>query len=348
MDKKRKRSRSPEKTSTERRDKKRYRVEAITPPALDINNYQLVKKLGEGSFGKVMLASYAIKKQHVALKIIEKEKEMSHKEIKTEAAILRLGRLCPFLIRAYATFQTESLVLYVMEYARGGTLHQLIKQKGYFRSHEVRFYSAEIVVGLQFLQEYGVVHRDLEPENILLNKEGHVKIADFGLACVHEFKGSKAYNGISGASGYMAPEVLANTAYNASADWWSFGVVVYEMATGKLPFSPDGTSKKQLETIMNREPYYPERVRPELCDFIKQLLKKDVKQRLGVCANVQDHPFLSSVNWRNVKKLRLEPPLKPRIKPIDRLSNIPFPVNNISGTCMIKDITYTDPTWKDK
>ncbi|KAE8580827.1 hypothetical protein XENTR_v10024553 [Xenopus tropicalis] len=107
MDKKRKRSRSPEKTSTERRDKKRYRVEAITPPALDINNYQLVKKLGEGSFGKVMLASYAIKKQHVALKIIEKEKEMSHKEIKTEAAILRLGRLCPFLIRAYATFQTE-------------------------------------------------------------------------------------------------------------------------------------------------------------------------------------------------------------------------------------------------
>ncbi|XP_031749726.1 protein kinase C delta type-like [Xenopus tropicalis] len=120
------------------------------------------------------------------------------------------------------------------------------------------------------------------------------------------------------------------------------------MATGKLPFSPDGTSKEQLETIMNREPYYPERVRPELCDFIKQLLKKNVKQRLGVCANVQDHPFLSSVNWRNVKRLRLEPPLKPRIKPIDRLSNIPFPVNNISGTCMIKDITYTDPTWKDK
>ncbi|XP_031749723.1 putative protein kinase C delta type homolog [Xenopus tropicalis] len=207
MDKKRKRSRSPEKTSTERRDKKRYRVEATTPPALDINNYQLVKKLGEGSFGKVMLASYAIKKQHVALKIIEKKKKMSHKDIKTEAAILRLGRLCPFLIRAYATFQTESLVLYVMEYARGGTLHQLIKQKGYFKSHEVRFYSAEIVVGLQFLQEYGVVHRDLEPENILLNKEGHVKIADFGLACVHEFKGSKAYNGISGAYGYMAPEV---------------------------------------------------------------------------------------------------------------------------------------------
>eukprot|EP00079_Xenopus_tropicalis_P039004 XP_017952775.1 PREDICTED: protein kinase C delta type-like [Xenopus tropicalis] len=333
MDKKRRRSRSP----TERRDKKRYRVEATTPPALDINNYQLVKKLGEGSFGKVMLASYAIKKQHVALKIIEKKKKMSHKDIKTEAAILRLGRLCPFLIRAYATFQTESLVLYVMEYARGGTLHQLIKQKGYFKSHEVRFYSAEIIVGLQFLQEYGVVHRDLEPENILLNKEGHVKIADFGLACVHEFKGSKAYNGISGAYGYMAPEVLANTAYDASADWWSFGVVVYEMATGKLPFSPDGTSKEQLETIMNREPYYPER-----------LLKKNVKQRLGVCANVQDHPFLSSVNWRNVKRLRLEPPLKPRIKPIDRLSNIPFPVNNISGTCMIKDITYTDPTWKDK
>ncbi|KAE8631842.1 hypothetical protein XENTR_v10001321 [Xenopus tropicalis] len=347
MDKKRRRSRSPEKTSTEGRAKKRYRVEATTPPALDINNYQLIKKLGEGSFGKVMLASYAIKKQHVALKMIEKEEEMSHKDIRKEAAILRLGRICPFLIRAYATFQTESLVLYVMEYAKGGTLYQLIERQEYFTSLEVRFYSAEIFLGLQYLQKYGVVHRDLDTENILLNEEGHVKIADFGLACINQL-GSKAYHGIAGASGYMAPEVLADTAYDASADWWSFGVVVYEMATGKLPFSPAGTTQEQLETIMSREPYYPKHVRPELCDFIKQLLKKKAEHRLGVCANVQDHPFFSSVNWKNVKKQRLEPPLTPTIKPIDGLNNIPFPEYNITGTCMIKDLAYIDPTWLDK
>ncbi|XP_031748709.1 putative protein kinase C delta type homolog [Xenopus tropicalis] len=138
--------------------------------------------------------------------MIEKEEEMSHKDIRKEAAILRLGRICPFLIRAYATFQTESLVLYVMEYARGGTLQQLIERQEYFTSHEVRFYSAEIFLGLQYLQKYGVVHRDLDTENILLNEEGHVKIADFGLACINQL-GSKAYHGIAGASGYMAPEV---------------------------------------------------------------------------------------------------------------------------------------------
>eukprot|EP00079_Xenopus_tropicalis_P038627 XP_017952398.1 PREDICTED: protein kinase C theta type-like [Xenopus tropicalis] len=119
-------------------------------------------------------------------------------------------------------------------------------------------------------------YRDLDTENILLNEEGHVKIADFGLACINQL-GSKAYHGIAGASGYMAPEVLADTAYDASADWWSFGVVVYEMATGKLPFSPAGTTQEQLETIMSREPYYPKHVRPELCDFIKQVGKKALR-----------------------------------------------------------------------
>ncbi|XP_041432220.1 putative protein kinase C delta type homolog [Xenopus laevis] len=206
MDKKKKtRSRSPEETPTDTRAQKRYRVDATTPPPFNINNYQLIKKLGKGSFGKVMLASYTIKSQLVAVKIIKKKKKTDYNDIEMEATILRLGRTCPFLSRAYAIFQTESLVLFILEYARGGTLHKLIKRHRYLNSQEAQFYSAELVLGLRYLHKYGIIHRDLEPRNILLDEEGHVQIADFGFACASKFY-AKACFGTEGASGYMAPE----------------------------------------------------------------------------------------------------------------------------------------------
>ncbi|XP_041439479.1 protein kinase C delta type-like [Xenopus laevis] len=348
MDKKKKtRSRSPEETPTDTRAQKRYRVDDTTPPPFNINNYQLIKKLGKGSFGKVMLASYTIKSQLVAVKIIKKKKKTDYHDIEMEATILRLGHTCPFLSRAYAIFQTESLVLFILEYARGGTLHKLIKRHRYLNSQEAQFYSAELVLGLKYLHKYGIIHRDLEPRNILLDEEGHVQIADFGFAQARKFD-SKACHGTEGASGYMAPEVLEDVPYNSSADWWSFGVVVYEMATGKLPFSPNGTFQEQLDNITNTEPYYPETLTPEFRDFIQQLLKTKVEHRLGVYANAQDHPFFSSVNWETVKERSMVPPLKPRIKQIDMLSNIPFPENKIRKTGMNKEFTYIDPSWLDK
>ncbi|XP_041439234.1 ribosomal protein S6 kinase alpha-5-like [Xenopus laevis] len=209
-----------------------------------------------------MLASYTIKSQLVAVKIIKKKKKTDYHDIEMEATILRLGHTCPFLSRAYAIFQTESLVLFILEYARGGTLHKLIKRHRYMNSQEAQFYSAELVLGLKYLHKYGIIHRDLEPRNILLDEEGHVQIADFGFAQARKFD-SKACHGF-----------WRTFHTNSSADWWSFGVVVYEMATGKLPFSPNGTFQEQLDNITNTEPYYPETLTPEFRDFIQQLLRR--------------------------------------------------------------------------
>uniref|UniRef100_A0A803JCY2 Protein kinase domain-containing protein n=1 Tax=Xenopus tropicalis TaxID=8364 RepID=A0A803JCY2_XENTR len=161
-----------------------------------------------------------------------------------------------------------------------------------------RFYSSEIVVGLQFLHTNGIVHRDLKPENILLDEEGHLKIADFGLACTSVF-GSKTLCGYYGTPGYIAPEVLSDEEYNAGADWWSFGVILYEMATGTLPFSLKGTSGQQVKRILDTEPKYPKSLSPELLDLLQQLLKKKANHAWGYMPiSGTTHFILQLIGWK--------------------------------------------------
>ncbi|OCT82172.1 hypothetical protein XELAEV_18024684mg, partial [Xenopus laevis] len=230
---------------------KKIRGEAETPAPLDINNYHLIKQLGEGSFGKVMLAFYVINDQLVAVKIMEKQKKSNFEYVRREASVLQLASRCPFLCRGMATFQTQSLILLVQEYLSGGTLDDLIKTRGCLNRHQILFYSSELAVGLKFLHANGIVHRDLKPKNILLDVEGHLMIADFGLVCTNMFE-STTRRGNCGTPGYMAPEVLADERYNSSADWWS------------------GTKKEQVERIRAGKPKYPEFLCMEFCDLLQQ------------------------------------------------------------------------------
>ncbi|OCT86312.1 hypothetical protein XELAEV_18020004mg [Xenopus laevis] len=305
-----KRSRSPDNSPADGRNQKKIREEAETTLPLNISNYRLLKQLGEGNFGKVMLASYVIKDQLVAVKIIEKKRENIFKFVTREASVLQLADRCPFLCRGMATFQTQSLMLLVLEYISGGTLDDLIKSRGRLTSDQILFYSSELAVGLKFLHANGIVHRDLKPENILVDEDGHLKIADFGLVCTNMF-GSKTRRGICGTPGYIPPEVLSNKKYNSGADWWSFGVTLYEMATGTLPFPRTGTEQEQVERIIGGEPEYPEFLSTELRDLLQQLLKKKAVQRLGVYSDICDHPFYSTIDWVEAERRGLLPPVIP-------------------------------------
>ncbi|XP_041434036.1 protein kinase C delta type-like isoform X2 [Xenopus laevis] len=339
----RKRSRSPEENPAGGKEKQ-VREDAKTSAYLDINNYSLYKELGKGSFGKVVLASYTIKDQLTAIKIIEKQREDDLKYVRREASVLQIASRCPFLCRAMATFQTQSLILLALEYVSGGTLQNIIKTRGHLNSEQILFYASEIVVGIKFLHKNGIVHRDLKPENILVDDQGHIKICDFGLVCTRMY-GEKTRCGYYGTPGYTAPQVLSEEDYDAGADWWSFGVILYEMATGKLPFSPKGTLEQQAETIINGEPEYPDSLSSTLRDLIEQLLKKEADQRLGVNGNIRHHPFFSTLKWKRVKKRKLESPIIP--KPAKGLikKDISFPKENPSETRMLKRFNYVDPSW---
>ncbi|KAE8625941.1 hypothetical protein XENTR_v10006447 [Xenopus tropicalis] len=119
--------------------------------------------------------------------------------------------------------------------------------------------------------------------------EGHVKICDFGLSLENMF-GPKAHRGTAGTDGYRAPEVMSLKDFNSGADWWSFGVTVYEMATGNLPFSMEGNIEKQLHRILQSQPYYPSYLFPELHNLLQKLLEKEPDHRFGINGNIKEHP----------------------------------------------------------
>ncbi|XP_077113349.1 protein kinase C delta type-like [Ranitomeya variabilis] len=190
-----------------------------------------------------------------------------------ERRILLEARDCPFLCHLYAAHQSRKRAYFIMEYLSGGSLEALIETYGCLNINNVRFYTAEIVCGLQFLHGPNIVHRDIKPDNIMLDADGHIRIIDLGLAQ----DGVTSSNNISGVMGtfhFMAPEVLRKRGYGTAVDWWSLGIVVSEMATGHSPFYTCSVSKISYRAITKGEPEIPSWLDADMQDLIKKLLCK--------------------------------------------------------------------------
>ncbi|TNV79189.1 hypothetical protein FGO68_gene10800 [Halteria grandinella] len=231
----------------------------------------------------------------------------------------------PFTVKLYYAFQTATKLYLIMEFVNGGELFYHLKREQRFSEDRVRFYAAECVLAIEHLHGLGIIYRDLKPENILLDSEGHIKITDFGLSKTGQIKeGSETYS-FCGTPEYLAPEIIAGTGHTKSVDWWSLGLLIFEMVCGFHPFKIKNKSHYEKFKIIqdtSQEVQIPHYVSPQMKSLLQGLLQKDSINRLTV-DKIKTHEFFSSItDWDVVQRRELTPPYIPTVSSDTDISNI--------------------------
>eukprot|EP00053_Salpingoeca_punica_P011981 m.106914 g.106914 ORF g.106914 m.106914 type:complete len:716 (-) comp15822_c0_seq2:755-2902(-) len=295
-------------------------------PNVDASCFNYLKVLGEGSFGKVFLAEHKTTDEVFAIKVLKKEVVIEDDDVDctmVERRILALAGGSPFLTNLYATFQTPDRLFFVMEFVNGGDLMFHIQRQKRFKPDTAVFYTGEICLGLWYLHKQGVLYRDLKLDNVMLDGDGHIKIADFGM-CKENIMNGNTTNTFCGTPDYIAPEILNEENYGASVDWWALGVLMYEMLAGQPPFEADNEDDL-FEAILHDDVLFPVWLSKDSVSILQAFMTKTIARRLGCSSNgeqeIKNHPFFQSIDWVKLEKREIKPPFIPKIKAKNDTSN---------------------------
>lgn len=289
--------------------------------SLTIDDFELITVIGKGSFGKVMQVRKRDTSRIYALKTIRKAHIVHRNEIThTLAERLVLAQVnSPFIVPLKFSFQSEQKLYLVLAFVNGGELFHHLQREQRFNEERARFYSAELLLALEHLHELDVVYRDLKPENILLDFTGHIALCDFGL-CKLNMKANDKTNTFCGTPEYLAPEILCGQGYNKTIDWWTLGVLLYEMLSGLPPFYDENTDT-MYQKILNDPLLFGPEISSEAQSILTGLLTRDPTRRLGVngAEEIRRHPFFENhLDFKLLAQKKIHPPFKPSVaSPVD-------------------------------
>ena len=288
-------------------------------------DFEIKSVIGRGSVGKILLAKYIKDGKYYAIKSMRKDQIISEgiaDNILVEKNIL-IKSQCEFILKLSFFFQTPERIYYVTPFIKGGDLYHKLKSEIFFKEDLVRFYAAQIAVALQYLHNLEITYRDLKPENILLDEDGYIKLCDFGSSVI--IRGTEKVKNFAGSPEYAAPEIITYSGHNFMCDWWSLGILIYELLYGNTPFfnmdktrmydliNTGAISFPKFIQIEGEEKPRNYKVSEDAKNIISKFLEKDPGTRLGRKGldEIKKHPFFSGINFDDLNKKKIKPPFRP-------------------------------------
>ena len=295
----------------------------VSTKDINIKDFTLEKVIGRGGYGKVYLAHKNGSSEIFAIKVMKKDmlekKNLKLSSINERDILAKMNS--PYIVKLHYAFQSRDRLYYVLEFVGGGDLYHRLKACRVFSEEHACIYIAEIVCAIQALHMSHIVYRDLKFENILIGTDGHIKLTDFGISK----QDNGRLNSMIGTPEYIAPEIFTAQGHDKSVDWWSMGVILYEMLSGDHPFQDDhSTVKEMASNIVKRDVMPIPDVSSEANDLILKLLSKDPHKRLGGndddADEIKAHPFFKRINWVEVENKKHKPVFIPSIS-VNQINN---------------------------
>lgn len=282
---------------------------------LTMDSFELLQVIGKGSFGKVMQVRKKDTGRIYAMKTIRKAHIVSRSEVThTLAERTVLGQVNnPFIVPLKFSFQNSEKLYLVLSCINGGELFHHLQKEGRFSEERSRLYAAELLCALEHLHAYDVIYRDLKPENILLDYTGHIALCDFGL-CKLNMGESEKTNTFCGTPEYLSPELLLGQGYSKSVDWWTLGVLIYEMLSGLPPYYDENVNEMYRKILYNPLHFGPE-IKTQARSLLTGLLTRNPNHRLGSngAEEIKCHPFFAQIDWKRLMMKQYTPPFKPSV-----------------------------------
>ncbi|XP_065184052.1 serine/threonine-protein kinase Sgk2-like [Sycon ciliatum] len=309
---------------------------------VSVQDFKLLKVIGKGNFGKVLLAQQIESGEYYAIKVLAKTsilRKNKSQQIMAERNVLLHNARHPFLVGLHSSFQSSKHLFLVLDYVNGGELFYHLQREQSFSEPRSRFYAAEISSALGYLHSMNIIYRDLKPENILLDAEGHIKITDFGL-CKEGIMDGDTTGTFCGTPEYLAPEVLQKKLYTKAVDWWCLGCVLHEMLFGLPPWYSTNLAE-MYNGILTQPLRLKSTISANARTILRDLLEKDPEERLGYkegLQNIMSHVFFDEINWPNLYERKIPPPWNPSVHGSGDTTNIS---NEFTCEHLSKSITET-------
>ena len=283
---------------------------------ITLNDFDVLKLIGKGSYARVYLVRNKSNQKIYSMKKLNKpfiKRNKQEQHIINERILLSKMNN-PFLVKLFCCFQDQEHLYFIMEFIQGGELFFHLHRELRFDDEKTRFYIAELILVLNFLHSNKIIYRDIKPENILLDVEGHIKLTDFGLSRLCSENNEKAFT-ICGTIYYIAPEILERKGYDNTVDLWSLGCLMYEMLNGR-PLFNFNIGKVDINEY-KKKIILPNNFSDEAKDLITKLLDLDPKKRIGAgnkgFDNLKKHKYFEGINWDDLEKKKITPPFIPNI-----------------------------------